>query len=178
MERTPADTSEDQSSDRMQCSFSHWSTIMTKSNVVLFAIVALWLVGCSAETAATAPEAMVYKSPGCLCCDEWAKHLENSGFTVKTEMRDDMDQIKAENGITAELASCHTALIDGYVIEGHVPASDVLRLLKEKPTDVVGLTAPGMPMQSPGMQPEGLAPKAYDVIALKKDGSTELFARY
>jgi len=165
-------------SDRTQFPFSDWSTTMTKKYAVSLFIAASWFIGCSAETAATAPEAMVYKSPGCLCCDEWAKHLENSGFKVKTEMRDDMDQIKAENGITAELASCHTALIEGYVIEGHVPASDVLRLLKEKPTDVVGLTAPGMPMQSPGMQPEGLAPKAYDVIALKKDGSTELFARY
>lgn len=151
---------------------------MTKRHASLFFIAVLWLVGCSAEPASMVPEAVVYKSPGCLCCDDWAKHLENSGFRVKTELRDDMEMVKAANGITAELASCHTALIEGYVIEGHVPASDVMRLLKEKPKDIVGLTAPGMPMKSPGMQPEGLAPKGYDVIAIREDGSTKVFAHY
>ena len=105
--------------------------------------------------------------------------MQKKGFNVKTEIHDDdMYQIKAANGITPKLASCHTAKINGYVIEGHVPAADVERLLKEKPADVIGLTAPGMPMGSPGMQQEGLPPKGYDVIAIKKDGTTEVYTRY
>ncbi len=139
---------------------------------------ALWFAGCSTENSATATEAMVYKAPSCACCDAWITHLEKDGFKVKTEMRNDMNNIKAAHGVTPKLASCHTAKIDGYVIEGHVPAADIKRLLKEKPADVVGLTAPGMPMKSPGMQAEGLPPKGYDVIAFKKDGSTEVFAHY
>jgi len=146
--------------------------------VAAVAVIGLF-IGCSAETTATATEAVVYKSSTCPCCDDWIKHLGKEGFDVKTEIRDDdMDKIKAANGVTEKLASCHTAKISGYVIEGHVPAADVKRLLKEKPTDIVGLTAPGMPMKSPGMQAEGLPPKGYDVIAFKKDGSTEVYTRY
>lgn len=152
-------------------------TMTRKFSIPIF-IAALGLVGCSAETISPEVELTVYKSPSCLCCDAWAKHLENSGFDVRIEIREDMDQVRAANGISKELASCHTALIEGYVIEGHVPASDVKRLLKEKPIDVVGLTAPGMPMKSPGMQPQGLEPKGYDVMAIKRDGTTEVFARY
>jgi len=142
------------------------------------AVVAIGLfIGCSAETTAT--EAVVYKESTCPCCDGWVKHLKKEGFNVKTEIRDDdMDKIKAANGVTPKLASCHTAKIGGYVIEGHVPAADVKRLLKEKPADIVGLTAPGMPMKSPGMQAEELPPKGYDVIAFKKDGTTEVYTRY
>lgn len=97
---------------------------------------------------------------------------------MRTEMREDMGAIKSKYGVTEKLASCHTALIGGYVIEGHVPAADVKRLLKEKPADIVGLTAPGMPMKSPGMQAEGLPPKGYSVIAFKKNGSTKVYTRY
>jgi len=143
------------------------------------------LLASVAQTTCTASEqnmptaVTVYKSSTCPCCDGWIKHLGKEGFDVKTEIRDDdMDKIKADNGVTEKLASCHTAKIGGYVIEGHVPAADVKRLLKEKPTDIVGLTAPGMPMKSPGMQAEGLPPKGYNVIAFKKDGSTEVYTRY
>ncbi len=137
------------------------------------------LISCSAETTATATEAVVYKSSTCACCDGWIKHMRDEGFNVTTEIHDnDMGRIKVANGVPNKLASCHTALIGGYVIEGHVPAADVKRLLREKPADIVGLTAPGMPMKSPGMQAEGLPPKGYNVIAFKKDGSTEVYTRY
>jgi len=122
-------------------------------------------------------EIIMYKSPNCECCDGWAKHLRKAGFTVKVNKRDDMDAIKAANGVPEKLASCHTALIGGYVIEGHVPASDVERLLKERP-DIVGLTAPGMPMKSPGMQAVGKQPKNYDVLAFSKDGTSKVFSHY
>jgi len=88
-----------------------------------------------------------------------------------------MDVIKAKYGVTQKLASCHTAIVDGYVIEGHVPAADVARLLKERP-DVVGLTAPGMPMKSPGMQKPGQTPKNYDVLAFDADGKSQVFTHY
>lgn len=150
-----------------------------KARNVMTAIVVGLLLGCSTETTATPTEVMVYKSSTCPCCEGWMAHMQKEGFVVTAENRDDdMDRIKAENGITENLASCHTAKVGGYVIEGHVPAADIKRLLKEKPADVIGLTAPEMPMQSPGMQAEGLPPKNYDVIAIKKDGSTEIYTRY
>lgn len=150
----------------------------TKRYALPFFMAALLFTGCSGETTANATGAVVYKSATCPCCDDWIKYMQKEGFKMRTEVRKDMDSIKASNGITPKLASCHTALIGGYVIEGHVPAADLKRLLREKPTDIVGLTAPGMPMKSPGMQAEGLPPKGYNVIAFKKDGSTEVYTRY
>ncbi|MDX8389344.1 MAG: DUF411 domain-containing protein [Mariprofundaceae bacterium] len=126
---------------------------------------------------ANAAEMVVYKSPQCSCCNAWITHLRHEGFTVKSEERSDMDAIKAKHGVTDKLASCHTAMIGGYIIEGHVPASDIKRLLEEKP-DIVGLTAPGMPMKSPGMQPEGRAPQGYDVLSYDQKGDTQIFKHY
>jgi len=88
-----------------------------------------------------------------------------------------MAALKKKYGVPDKLASCHTAIVDGYVIEGHVPAADVTRLLKERPR-IVGLTAPGMPMQSPGMQAEGKIPRNYDVLAFDKQGKAKIYHRY
>jgi len=126
---------------------------------------------------ATLPEVTVYKSATCECCNKWITHLENEGFKVVSHNKDDMNTIKIEAGLQAGLASCHTAFVDGYVIEGHVPASDIKRLLTEKPA-VLGLTAPGMPQKSPGMQPEGIAPQGYDVLTFDKAGQTSIFSHY
>lgn len=93
----------------------------------------------------------MYQDPNCGCCTDWADHLREEGFEVRQHKTRDMRTIKQEHGVTSELASCHTALVDGYVIEGHVPAADIHRLLQERP-DVVGLTVPGMPHGSPGME--------------------------
>ena len=123
-------------------------------------------------------EVVMYKSPGCECCGKWAEHMKGEGFSVIEHKRDDMNAIKAKNHVTEKLASCHTAIVDGYVIEGHVPAEDVTRLLKERPANVVGLTAPGMPMKSPGMQSVGQKPQGYDVLAFDEDGKSTLFHRY
>ncbi len=132
-----------------------------------------------AESAAVQmkPEVVMYKPPTCNCCTGWAEHLQRAGFKVVIHKRDDMQAIKAEHGVTRKLASCHTAIVDGYVIEGHVPAADVERLLKERP-DIVGLTAPGMPQKAPGMQSPGLPPRGYEVLAFNKSGTTTLFHRY
>jgi len=124
-----------------------------------------------------AKKVVMYKPPTCDCCTGWAEHLRQGGFTVAVEKREDMDAIKTKFGVTEKLASCHTAIVDGYVIEGHVPAADVERLLKERP-DIVGLTAPGMPMKSPGMQKVGQQPKGYSVLAFDKNGNTTVFHKY
>lgn len=126
---------------------------------------------------AEAINAIMYKDPGCTCCADWAEHLRHEGFTVIEKKMENMEAVKQYYGVPGKLASCHTAVIDGYVIEGHVPADDIKRLLKEKPK-VAGLTAPGMPQQSPGMQKPGLKPKNYDVLSFDKDGNSKVFSHY
>lgn len=157
--------------------------IKTPSSIVLSLLLALLAcvsqVACTAGEAPIPDEVMAYKSSTCPCCEGWIAHMRKEGFNVTVEDRDDdIGRIKSQYGISEQNASCHTARVGGYTIEGHVPAADVRRLLKERPGDVVGLTAPGMPMRSPGMQAEGLPAKGYDVLAIKKDGSTEVFSRY
>jgi len=117
----------------------------------------------------------VYKSPTCGCCSKWVRHLQDNGFEVEAIDRKDMNSVKSAAGIPRQLASCHTAIIDGYVIEGHVPAVDIRRLLKERP-DVAGLTVPGMPMGSPGM--EGPRQDKYNVLTFTRSGDTTIFSRY
>lgn len=131
----------------------------------------------STPNLANAANAIMFKDPGCACCTAWAEHLRHHGFTVKEKKMDNMEAVKSFYGVPAKLASCHTAIIDGYVIEGHVPADDVLRLLKERPA-VAGLTAPGMPQKSPGMQQPGLEPKGYEVLSFDKEGNAKVFHRY
>ncbi len=123
------------------------------------------------------PEITVYKSPTCGCCTDWEVHLEKEGFKVISHKERNMNRIKKSLGVKSHLASCHTAVIDGYVIEGHVPANDIKRLLKERPP-VAGLTAPGMPQHSPGMQPPGERPRGYSVLTFDKEGRTRVFTRY
>ena len=117
----------------------------------------------------------MYKNEGCMCCTRWAEHMNKEGFYVTEEITRQLGAIKSEQGITNELASCHTAMIDGYVVEGHVPPADVQRLLEERP-DAIGLSVPGMPEGSPGM--EGPNPNPYDVLLINSDGSTSVFSSY
>jgi len=141
------------------------------------AVAAAALLQGSVVLSANAAEVEMYKSPTCGCCTGWAKHLREAGFTVNEMKRNNMDAVKTKYGVPKKLESCHTALIGGYIIEGHVPAKDVARLLKERPK-VAGLTAPGMPMKAPGMQADGLPPKGYTVYAFNKDGSKHVFSQY
>jgi len=121
----------------------------------------------------------VWKSPTCGCCGKWVEHLEANGFAVKAKNTSSamLDRIKRQAGIEEKLASCHTGLIDGYAIEGHVPADDIKRLLTERP-DAIGLSVPNMPIGSPGMEQPGGETEPYDVLLVKKDGSAEVFARH
>lgn len=135
----------------------------------------------AAETSATpikdALEITVYSSPTCGCCHKWVETLEADGFTVSKHETNDMNSIKQSFGLQPHLASCHTGTIGGYIVEGHVPAADIRRLLNEKPK-AAGLTAPGMPRHSPGMQPPDQQPKDYDVLLFDKDGKTTVYTSY
>jgi hypothetical protein len=124
---------------------------------------------------AARPPVTVYKDPSCGCCKEWVKYMEKSGFVVTAHDDSDMDALKDHYGVPSGVRSCHTALVGSYVIEGHVPAADVERMLKEQPK-VAGLAVPGMVMGSPGM--EGGMSKPYTVVAFQKNGSTTSFASH
>ena len=118
----------------------------------------------------------VWKSATCGCCQKWVDYLRDNGFDVVTHDVEDVVPIKQELGLTnPALYSCHTALVDGYVIEGHVPASDIRRLLTERP-EVIGITAPGMPQMSPGMN--SIEPKGYDVFQFNTHQQLSVFSRY
>lgn len=157
------------------------STLLISTTSIVAAAAAIFLStqtisGESSPENTNNPLITVYKSATCGCCKKWVSYLEREGFEVNSINHDDVDSIKAQNGLTdPSLKSCHTALVDGYIIEGHVPVSDIKRLLSEKPK-AVGLTAPGMPMMSPGMN--SIEPKDYDVLLFQKDGTQQVYSSY
>lgn len=110
----------------------------------------------------------VYKDANCGCCEGWVDHMRKSGFNIVVHNVDDMSEVKTKHGVAASLAGCHTAVIDGYVVEGHVPAQAVKKLLADHP-EAIGIAAPGMPMGSPGMDGPGIEPEAFDVLLFNKD---------
>jgi hypothetical protein len=122
------------------------------------------------------PTVAVTKDPTCGCCERWVAHLRESGFTV-TVTDAPVNPLKVRLGVPRELASCHTAQVAGYVVEGHVPAGAIKRLLAERPIST-GLAVPGMPVGSPGMEVEGMDPDTYDVVLFGPDGRQAVFARY
>ena len=133
-------------------------------------------LGACTSTVQAAPYVM-FKDPNCGCCTDWAEHARSS-LHHAVEVREDesMDSVKARLGVPADLASCHTTVVDGYIIEGHVPAKEVERLLAERPEGVKGLAVAGMPMGSPGMEAQGHYTE-YEVIAFGDAGRT-VYARY
>ena len=139
---------------------------------------AAWASGLLDPSRAEATGVMVYKSPLCGCCGQWVEYLRNNGFDVTVRNVEDMDPIKARFGISPDLESCHTAVIEDYVVEGHVPAADIRRLLAERP-DARGLSAPGMPVSGPGMEimpNDGREP--YTVFLFDKNGGRKVYARH
>jgi len=139
-------------------------------------IAAICLLGALAPAIADQlPLVTVWKSPSCGCCGNWVAHMEDAGFSVKVENTEELDSVKKLAGIPDELQSCHTATVGGYKIEGHVPAADIKRLLTERPT-VNGLSVPGMPSGSPGMENGERDP--YDVLAFTRDGKTTVFSTH
>jgi hypothetical protein len=117
----------------------------------------------------------VFKSPYCGCCEKWVEHMRKAGFDVVTKDVNDVPATRKLTGMPERFGSCHTAKVGGYVVEGHVPAADVQRLLKENPK-AVGLAAPGMPQGSPGMETNH--PQPYDTLLVQADGSHKVFAKH
>lgn len=126
-----------------------------------------------AVTGADLPTVLVYKTPTCGCCNGWVEHMRAAGFTVDARDVSDIMSVKLDAGIPGAMSSCHTAIVDGYVVEGHVPAEQIERLLAERP-DIAGIAVPGMPTGSPGM--EGRDPQPYQVFSIGRDGSAAVFA--
>jgi len=134
--------------------------------------------GAAAPSVNPAPEQTritVYKDPSCGCCKNWIEHLLKHGYRVDAKDTPAMADVKRALGVPEALTSCHTAVVNGYLIEGHVPAADIARLLKQKPK-IAGLAVPGMPMGAPGM--EGPTSQHYQVLSFDKSGKTKVFATY
>jgi len=121
-------------------------------------------------------QVIMHKNPGCGCCDKWVDHMRSYGFSVVTIEDPDIFEFKEERAIPVPLMSCHTAIVDGYFVEGHVPANDILRLLSEKPEHVTGIAVPGMPLGSPGM--EHSRPQSFKTVAMLSDGSAYVYATH
>ncbi|MEM8809939.1 MAG: DUF411 domain-containing protein [Cyanobacteria bacterium P01_G01_bin.38] len=161
-------------------------SILKSLFIVGLMMVSLALTGCTGSDAgmavdtakqiAMAHELTVFHSPTCGCCGLWIEHVQSAGFQIKDEITEDMDPIKQAYGVPANLASCHTASVDGYVIEGHIPAEDLQRLLIEKPA-IAGIAVPGMPTGSPGME-SGDYVEPYTVFSFTEDGAVATFAEH
>jgi hypothetical protein len=146
---------------------------MTNRRHFILALVAAPLMSAS-SFAASPTSVKAYRNPGCGCCEKWVAHMQAAGFAVTMEDDPDLDARRTALGVPANLAGCHTSIVGNYIIEGHVPAEDVIRFLQEKP-DALGLAVPGMPMGSPGMEVDGQSER-YQVIAFKEDGTSVVFA--
>ncbi|MBF0148295.1 MAG: DUF411 domain-containing protein [Magnetococcales bacterium] len=140
----------------------------------LLLIAAWWFMS---ATPAGATDLLVYKSPSCGCCGEWVKHMEQNGFRVQVRHVEDMTAIKRQQGVPPAMESCHTAVIGDYLVEGHVPAADVRRMLAEHPP-IQGIAAPGMPTGSPGMEVPGQKPEPYQVFSFTRDEAPKVFANH
>ena len=160
------------------------SYLIARAGSLLFASV---LVACGSSAdqpnastvnaVAALPTLMVYKNESCGCCRAWVSQMHHAGFRVEVHNVDNLGPTKERVGIPAAMGSCHTAEVAGYFVEGHVPAADVTRLLAERP-NAKGLTVPGMPVGSPGMEAASGKVQPYDVLLVAKDGTTTVFAHH
>ncbi|MEK1908770.1 MAG: DUF411 domain-containing protein [Pseudomonas chlororaphis] len=145
------------------------------NNTLRLAALSALLVGSLAQAADLIP-IDVHRDANCGCCKKWIEHLQANGFKVNDHVESNMSEVKQRLGVAPRLASCHTAVINGKFVEGHVPADQVLALSKRD--DLLGVAAPGMPMGSPGMEMDGMPADAYQVIGLTRDGKDVVFADY
>lgn len=122
-------------------------------------------------------EMTVYRSPSCGCCGVWVDHAKKHGFKIEDIKTEEMEALKQKHNVPAELASCHTTIIDGYVMEGHIPADDIKRFLAEKPENTIGLAVPGMPIGSPGMEARDIK-QPFQVLAFNDKGEVEVFKEH
>jgi hypothetical protein len=122
-------------------------------------------------------EMTVYRSPSCGCCGVWVDHAKKHGFKIEDIKTEEMEALKQKHNVPAELASCHTTIIDGYVMEGHIPADDIKRFLAQKPDDLIGLAVPAMPIGTPGMEARDIK-QPFQVLAFNDKGEVEVFKEY
>jgi len=143
-----------------------------------FIAIVTGVAGIVTSAPASTAEITVYKSSWCGCCKNWVAHMRANGHSVQTKDMENLDPIKKMAGVPKRLQSCHTAMVGGYAIEGHVPARDVARLLAEHPK-AIGLAVPGMPAGAPGME-QGVPERSdrYDVLLFQRDGSTRVYSRH
>jgi hypothetical protein len=136
------------------------------------------VAGLSLMAQGAAPTVAVFKDPNCGCCANWVEHLKQNGFLTTVTDSSNMQDVKDQHHVPAQARSCHTGVVNGYAIEGHVPAADIHRLLKERPANVIGIAVPGMPVGSPGMEVAAMKVQPFDVVAFGKDGRTTVFASH
>jgi hypothetical protein len=150
-----------------------------KVQALAVAVALTALSGHAASTAAqdARPTVTVYKTATCGCCHKWIEHMRSSGFEVKSTDMPEVTSVKKSYGVPLDAGSCHTALVDGYVVEGHVPASAVKKLLKERPK-ITGIAVPGMPVGSPGMEVPSGEVEAYNVVSFDKSGKMTVFEKH
>ncbi len=171
----------------------HWSGVQRRGPLLATMLVGLsaaglgtllWLSssrpalaegGMPSASKARSLQVMAYRSAGCSCCKGWLKHLRAEGFSVVDHVVKNLDEIKVSLGVPRDLASCHTATVAGYLIEGHVPAEAIRRLLRQRPA-VAGIAVPGMPLGSPGME-SALRKESYTVFSFARDGSIKPFLK-
>lgn len=149
------------------------------AGAVVLVAATIAVIGIGAQQARQAPPKQavtVYKTPTCGCCSKWVDHMKSKGFDVKAIDMEDVDPIKRSHGVPRNAESCHTALVGGYVVEGHVPADAVQRMLRDKPA-IAGIAAPGMPVGSPGMEVPNVKPESYSVMAFDKAGKATLYEK-
>ena len=150
---------------------------MARNIMIAVAVATLASLGLvAAKQRQAGPLVEVFKTPTCGCCSKWVEHMRASGFNVRTTDMNDVSEIKRTRGVPDQLQSCHTAVVNGYVLEGHVPAADVQRLLKDRPA-VVGVAVPGMPIGSPGME-VGSTVQPFNVMTFDKQGQSTVFASH
>lgn len=157
--------------------FSRRTVMLALGGVAATAAGAMAFPGLFGSGPASAEEIIVYKSPSCGCCGNWALHLRQNGFDVSVKNIENLSPIKEQAGVPYELESCHTAFIDGYVVEGHVPAEDIHKMLADRPK-IKGLAVPGMPMGSPGMDAPDSDRDPYTVYSFDADGTKEVYTSY
>lgn len=154
------------------------SVLVTRRTILIGLTASAVLAHPRLSWAQTLPKVVVSKDPSCGCCGAWVEHLRQASFPVEVIETSGVSRVKTRLGVPLALASCHTAEVDRFVVEGHVPASALKRLLTERPQGARGLAVAGMPVGSPGMEVNGVEPDVYDVVLFGADGRQHLFARF
>lgn len=153
------------------------NTARLNRRLLLGAALFVGMTGTACAQTSRSRNLTVFKTPTCACCDAWIAHMQEAGFRTTITVLPSLQSVRSSRGMPDALASCHTGLIEGYLVEGHVPAPDVIRLLAERPT-AVGLAVPAMPLGSPGMETPQGRKDPYDTLLVLRSGATRVFARH